>query len=487
MRLRTLVIALALSALAASAGPAFGAAAEFKVTTDRTVDSSSLESIIKDVVRLSGAKTDDEKAIAIYDYLHATIFHFAYPVEKAPQTVGPLKVLDVYGWGLCGGQHTVLKALFETAGWPVRYRGWPGHTTIEVQYGGSWHYFDVFLKCYFWTKDRKTIAGQDDISADPSIVLDGAKDGRVPPTSYLCCGDEAPGIVQGCKASKPYPVSKHEDGWASVTGRDPVGYRPLLTLPSGAALRLEWKAEPNGSVVPGKNVHTCGNKDFRNDKVLGPVLEHYGPRTWANGKLAYGPDFARAADVADIELTGAKAAGGKLAGPGAAVFRLPLPYPWASATVSAVFEGGDGKLSVSVDGGKTWQPVEPGDISPVVRQKYDVWVKAEFAGSLAKFGLDALVEHNRGAQPHLLSGKNVVTASVGKDALPKDCIVTVTYAYQEATAPADRKQFNGAGVTYGETKTVVHDLTASPTTFTIDVGGNTPPKMLWLERSVKGK
>ena len=60
---------------------------------------------------------------------------------------------------------------------------------------------------------------------------------------------------------------------------------------------------------------------------------------------------------------------------------------------------------------------------------------------LAKVGdgpsfVEAVVEHNRCAQPHLLPGKNVVTASVVKDALPKDCVVTVTYAYQEATAPA---------------------------------------------------
>jgi hypothetical protein len=87
-----------------------------KVTTDRTVDTTSLDSIVKDVIRLSGAKTNDEKGIAIHTWLHDTIFHNAYPVEKAPQSVGPLKVLRVYGWGLYGGEHTVLKALFETAG-----------------------------------------------------------------------------------------------------------------------------------------------------------------------------------------------------------------------------------------------------------------------------------------------------------------------------------------------------------------------------------
>jgi hypothetical protein len=474
--------------LASSA--AWGAAEGFKVTTDKTVDNSSLEAILQDAFRLSGAKTNDEKAIAIYDYLHAAIFHHAYPNEKAPQSVGPLKVLNVYGWGLCGGQHTVLKALFETAGFTVRYRGWQGHTTIETQYDGKWHYFDVFLKCYFWTKDKQTIAGQDDINGDPSIVLDGAKDGRVPKDSYLCCGDEAPGIVSGCKGSKPLPVSKPAEGWASVTGRD-QGYSPLLTLRSGSTLRLEWKGEPGMMVADGPKtgVHSCGTKDFRNNPVLGPVLEHYGPRAYANGRFVYSPDFAKAADVADIELTNAKAEGGKLAaaGQGAAIFKLNLPYAYASGKLDATFEGGEGKLSVSTDAGKTWKPASAGDVSASVRQKYDVWFKAEFSGALTKFAVEAVVEHNRGAQPYLVNGKNAVTVSTSENKLPEGCVLSVTYAWQEATAPANRKQWNGGGVTYGETKTVTKEVAQLPFTFEIEAGGNEPPKMLYLERAVRGK
>src|SRR5262249_47414804 len=139
--------------------PAHAGAKGFKVTTDRSIDSSSLETIVKQVIARSGARTNDEKAIALYEYLHHTIFHYSYAGEPGPQTIGPLKIINVYGWSLCGGQHTVLKALYETAGWECRYVGWsdPGHTTIEVKYDGRWHYFDVFLKCYFWSKDKKYV------------------------------------------------------------------------------------------------------------------------------------------------------------------------------------------------------------------------------------------------------------------------------------------------------------------------------------------
>jgi hypothetical protein len=468
---------------ACTGGPSEG----IKVTTDRTVDTGSLESIVRDVIRLSGARTNDEKAIAIHTWLHHAIFHNAYPVEKPPSSVGPLKVIRVYGWGLCGGEHTVLKALFETAGWEVRYRGWDGHTTIEVSYDGRWHYFDVFLKCYFWTKDRKTIAGQDDINQDPSIVLDALKEGRVPADHYLCCGDEAQGIVDGCRTSKPLPVSRHEDGWASVTGRD-QGYLSSLLLPPGATLRLEWKGEPGQLAVGGQGKHSCGTKDYRSDKALGPLLEHYGPRCHSNGSFIYAPDFSRASEVSEIMLSGVQARAGKLVaaeGRGSAVFKLPLPYVYVSGHVETAFDGGDGTLSISVDGGKTWQPISGGDVSPQVKQKYDVRVKAEFSGSLSKFRLEAVVEHNRSSLPYLLPGKNQVAVSA--TGLASGAALTVTYAYQEATVPdpARRTRFEDRDVAYSGAKTAVREVPAA--SWVVEVGGNTPPKMLYLEYAVRGQ
>lgn len=409
---------------------------EIRVTTDRTVDARSLETIVRDVIRLSGAKTDDEKAIAIHTWLHQAIFHHAYPVEKG-SSVGPLKVLNAYGWGLCGGQHTVLKALFETAGWRVRYRGWsdPGHTTIEVEYGGRWHYFDVFLKSYYWTKDKSTIAGQDDIVKDPSIVLDALKEGRVPADHYLCCGDDAEGVVKGCKNSKAYPVSKPKDGWASVTGRD-QGYSPALRLPPGATLRLEWAGRPGATAIDNKASHSCGNKDFRSDPKLGPVLEHYGTRNHSNGTLTYAPRDLKRGDVVD----------------------LTLPYPYVSAAL-------EGDAALSVDGGKTWI-VTAGDVTPLVRQRYDLRLRVE--GATPRF--TAVVEHNRHVLPHLLPGKNAVKVEGEAKA---------TYVWEEATAPANRKRWDGQGLSYGERKTSVLE----PGTSTIEVGGNAPPRMIYLELS----
>jgi hypothetical protein len=472
------------------AGVGWAAVDACSLSTDRTVDCSSLDSIVADVIRLSGATTNDEKGIALYGYLHQVLFHSAYACEKRPQTVGPLKVINVYGWGLCGGEHTVMKALFETAGWQVRYRGWsePGHTTVEARYDGRWHYFDVFLKAYFWTKDRSTIAGQDDITADPRIVLDGLADRRVPSESYLCCGDDAAGIVSGCRSSHAEPISRPADGWASVTGRD-EGYSPLLTLRCGTTLTLGWQAQPGmmvGDSTSGQ--HSCPNmKDIRANAVLGPILEHYGTRTYANGRLLYAPDFAKPGDVADIALSGASAGAGALNahGSASALFTLDSPYPYAAATLAAASSGGACSFALSSDGGASWTPCVPGDLTALVRQRYAVVLKATFSGSLTALTVDAVVEHNRGALPFLYQGANVVTVGRHAGQLPAGEALEVTYAFQEANAPAHRSSFNGSEVTYGEARTVTKQVTALPCTFTIDVGGNTPPRMVSIARALK--
>ena len=488
--MKPLSLVHALGCLLAVLFPVHAAVPGFKVTTDRTIDASSLESIVAQVTARAGARSNDEQAIAIYEYLHHSIFHYAYPEEKA-QSVGPLKVLNVYGWGLCGGQHTVLKALFETAGWECRYVGWsnPGHTTIEVKYDGRWHYFDVFLKCYFWSKDRSHVVSQEEIAADPSLVLAAVKEGRAA-RAHLCCGDEEKGVISGVRSRK---IAGDQKGWASVTWRD-ENYSPLLRLPSGASLRLGWGMETNGFAVnlARQPLHTCQMKDLRNDPVLGPLAEHYGPRSWSNGRLLYAPGFAKAADVADIELTAARAEGNQLiaTGPrGAAIFKLPLPYVYVSATPFASFTGGVGKLSLSTDGGKTWSVCRAGITTDAVKQRYEVWFKGEFAGALTEFRVEALVEHNRGVLPYLANGRNTITVATGDESLPKGASVTVTYAYQEASVPnpEKRKRWDGTGITYGPVKTVTKEISALPFQFDVEVGGNLPPRMLSLERAVVGR
>ena len=108
--------ALCLVPLAAPAEPL----TKVKIASDRAPDCSSLESIVESVTR--GCKTDDQRVIALYNFCRYDHYHHAYPNE--PGGISALKLVNVYGWGLCGGQHTVMAALWEAAGYPWRYRGW---------------------------------------------------------------------------------------------------------------------------------------------------------------------------------------------------------------------------------------------------------------------------------------------------------------------------------------------------------------------------
>ncbi|NQT86555.1 hypothetical protein HQ560_07315, partial [bacterium] len=188
------------------------------VTNDRAPDCSSLEALFKSVTR--DCKTDDAKMIAVYNVCRYLYYHHAYATEA--KGVSALKMLNVYGWGLCGGQHSVLAAVWAANGYKWRYRGWSGHTTVEVSYGGRWHYFDTFLKFYAWmpdaaSPDGRTVAGQMDIKANPALVTDGfVMDGerRVcfhknnrfdfvgdkanwTAPAFMVCGDGLPGVVKG--------------------------------------------------------------------------------------------------------------------------------------------------------------------------------------------------------------------------------------------------------------------------------------------------
>ncbi|WP_254508765.1 hypothetical protein [Anatilimnocola floriformis] len=127
--------------------------------------------------------TDQEKALAIYNWLLTHQWHLLSPQENcvpgkqadAAKTQEDLIVYDAararfsYGYGLCGTVHAWNEPYWKAAGFNARRRAFPGHANSEILYGDAWHAFDTDMAGLLFRKDG-VVAGYADIIADPSLA-----------------------------------------------------------------------------------------------------------------------------------------------------------------------------------------------------------------------------------------------------------------------------------------------------------------------------
>jgi len=362
-----------------------------------------MKSIIRTVTR--GCKTNDEKAIAIYNAGRLFWYHRAYPGEKGG--IAALKMINVYGWSLCGGQHAVLTAMWRAAGFDWRYLGWPGHTTVECGYDGKWHYFDTFLKCYAWRADAdspggRSVASQEDIRKDPDLisknfVFDSSRrvwymKGNRPEIvndkanwvapAFFVCGDTPPGVISGVR-KKSVGGTSNKFGHMGLKIQED-GYNTDVNLAAGYSLELMWKHidgahwynwQSGRKYIPG---HTCGDKDYRNCPAIGPVLEPYrylnprGARTFSSGYLRFAPDLGSDAFVSslagweNLKWSKGQIAPADASKPASITVRLQSPYIMSRAKGAAA---GIDTAEISLDSGKKWSKIDLGSETPTVVQK----------------------------------------------------------------------------------------------------------------------
>jgi hypothetical protein len=500
-----------------------------KVVADKAPDCSTLGSIAASVTR--DCQTNDEKAVALYNFLQLALYHLQYPSE--PGGIEALKLINVYGWSLCGGLHTVEAALWREMGWQWRYVGWsqPGHTTVEAQYDGKWHYLDVFLKIYLWRPDAsapggRTIASQDDIKANPDLVGGGLvldadrkvyyfSDNRFEiignkanwqAPALLVCGDEPEGVITGVNHKSQ---AGSGTGWMGI--KFDGDYSTDVGLAPGYSLTLTWDAVEGGHWFSGRKTvprHSCGDKDYRNYPGLGNVLEPYWSpqnraRTFASGQLVFAPDFSSQemlkslAGAENVRWQDGKLVPADPARPAAITVLLQSPYVMTRATGQA--DRAD-KAEISLDGGKTFKPIELKDFSDAVGGQYRCLVRIALKEPLASLRLEVLLQCNRCALPYLSPGKNLVTVSTADPRELGDGKLVVTYAYRlgsrnrsfEEMAERSAEIARAHYAAWSETPNVVQKAFSArdlPATFEIDVP--TPrdkypvyPRMLLLRREV---
>ncbi len=504
-----------------------GLVRQVRVLPDQAPDCSSLRSIAESVTR--GCRINDEKAIAIYNFMQLTHYHRQYPSE--PGGLPVLKEIHCYGWSLCGGLHAEQSALWRELGWDWRFVGWNGHTTVEARYDERWHYLDVFLKFYAWMPDGKggrTLAGEDDLNGNAQALIrevfvmdEGrrcvyAKDNRFAMNgehanwrapAFLVCGDTLADLIGGLATHRG---QDRAEGWGGIVHAD-RGYSADVNLAPGFSLESTWDPLPEAWYWAGQTaapVHTCGgHKDTRNDPGVGMVLEPYvnskPARSYANGLLVCAPDFSHAACLESFLSTdNVKHAGRALvpAAPGKpACVVLALASPYILTKARGETAGAD-RVEVSVDGGTTFQVADVQDFSAAVKGRLAALVKVTFSEALTALRIEAVVQNNPGALPYLSPGRNVVTVSVAEPQALGDNRLAVTYAYRLGSRAKSFEQLCGQGkeiakqhnATWADTVTCVQKVfTARVLAATFEIACPTPrgcypvyPRMLFLRREV---
>ncbi len=127
----------------------------------------SLEEIVAGVT--AGLSTDREKALALHEFGMKRQIHFTGPYENGDYVVDALKLLNVYGYDLCGNNSSAMCALYNLAGIKARRRGMVGHVVPEVWFEGKWNYIDTDMFGYVFLDDKEHMASVDELVADPDL------------------------------------------------------------------------------------------------------------------------------------------------------------------------------------------------------------------------------------------------------------------------------------------------------------------------------
>ncbi len=121
------------------------AATDVTVVCDRWPDGSDVRQFGLDVARLSGAKTDHQKALAVYRWVRrwmiftgngkgAPAERLSRRLRKHPCIHEGAKLLNVYGAHWCGGQARVVEQVWRALGFRAEKVCRGGHTIVGMHY-----------------------------------------------------------------------------------------------------------------------------------------------------------------------------------------------------------------------------------------------------------------------------------------------------------------------------------------------------------------
>ncbi len=466
-------------------GAAWGAVADVKVTTDTSIDCSSIQTIARDLYK--GCKTDEDKAVATWYFVRRVMFHWPHI-----PTWDTVELVNSYGIGLCGYQSQAFAQICQAGGLKARTLHMPGHVLAEAWYDGDWHFFDCQVGWFVYKKvtgadgkGRLTVASHEDIAKDPSIVMEAVQEGRASKPFFQCrvndrSSDKPDNGVEYAKKAQPGGPAKGCDS------------RLVINLRRGESITRCWSNEEKSwfdraaaEKQPGFTSlhHPCTASIIdENDPVNWPYWKPYARMTvnkegkprygekryFGNGRMVYEPDLASEGfreGLAEKGLQGIKTRREDKAGAnlhpaaasktGTAIFVINCPYVAVDAwlDLSGVRKGDKDSVVVSArrekDAPDQWREVCRADAADALEVKdlslkeiaweqhrYFVKVELRAAGDIRDAGLDRIrfstvFINNMYALPYFMPGRNVVRVTADKGSDLKHDPLTLTYVWEE--------------------------------------------------------
>ncbi len=436
-----------------------GVVSHVKVVSHRVADVASMDAVVKSYIK-DGMSTD-EKVVAIWEAVVAHQHQDQPPKEYLQQSVevsDPIKMFNVYGYGICSSHSCEVEALarhigLEARGWAIR-----GHSVAEVFFDGAWHMVDPSLINYFRKPDGK-IASVDEIiaavkkwHAENPGMNDAGKLTRFMRDRGWQRGPKL--LAEGSFYDENGWIANGMQGWYSTMlqydgSRAFIyeygysqGYEVNLQLRPGECITRNWSNR--GLHV---NMEEGGEPGCLTKKVLeGPKYGDIAPGRIGNGTHVYDVPLATGAVRTGAlvwENLAAKSQDGRAPAlhvndpgkDGVLVIRMPSSYAYLTGQLSfraAVVAGGEIAVSFSDNNGLDWKDLvkvtasaeKKVDLGPFVLRRYDYRLRFVMKGEGT--GLDSLriahdIQHSQRALPALGQGENTITFTAG----PQEGTVTI--------------------------------------------------------------
>jgi len=310
-----------------------------RISNDRWPDASTLRSFAEDAIRIDRARTQEEEAIALYNWIARVMTIGGSPFEGPPgnevAVADPLKFLAVYGNHWCDGQARILETMWRSLGRQAHrlYIPMRHHSFVELCWQDEdgkerWHALDVNNGWYV-RNEQGWIASSEDVERNPLLVTAANQDLRM-----------------------------RTKGWLRTHLSQMPAHSMALNLRLGESAELLWDNAGIYYVNPGTRASVSAESPLY--KPGGPYSRFIG-----GGELVFSPDLNRpdwADDLAEAPANVALRAGRLMPAmprePATFTYSFDFPYLISDAVLESAFNSTDPQASASIaftgDGGKTW-------------------------------------------------------------------------------------------------------------------------------------